>query len=105
MARPDNLTAARSGSRAVRAVGVCGKKGKGAAQGVTAVKKGAIFASKVFLVPHRFFTLLGYTQAPTRIMYLEYVGLPLPLISDSLTPPTTINCLHLRMSCMVMKNM
>lgn len=75
---------------------------------VTAVKKGELFLkAELSLSPHRFFTSLGYTQAPTRIMYVEYVG-STP-ISHLLVPRAhaarNTNCLHLRMSCMVMKNL
>ena len=88
-------------------VGVCGKKGKGAAQGVTAVKKGGYFCKQSFLVPHRFFTLLDYAQTPTRTMYVEYVG-PTPishlLVSRAHVARNT-NCLYLHITCMAMENL
>ena len=63
-ARPDNLTTARSGSRAVRAVGVRGKKGKGAARGVTAVKKGGYFCKQSFPCPPQIFHLAWLCPDP-----------------------------------------
>lgn len=89
-------------------VGVRGKKGEGGTGGDGGDGgKGAYFMGSLFLAPHRFFTLLGYAQTPTRTMYVEYVGFI--SISHLLVPRAHVarntSCLHLHTTCMAMEDL